>query len=147
MFCCFGVQPGQWEERHTVRFQANLLFLQGFPLTVTPWNVGSTGNFPTESQLQHSGVSQLVRWYSIAPKNPTGSIPWLGKGLFSHCQLLVQTLVVFVKLLCVTECMICEHHKQSRTLAAGPLFGGMKMLHTMVGMCGFALADTVAVPM
>ena len=54
------------------------------------------------------------------------------------------SLTVCVQPVCVIACIsICEHVMNPKTRAAGPLFGHMKILHTMIGVGSAALAAVV----
>ena len=57
-----------------------------------------------------------------------------------------ESFTMSVQTPCAVACInICTHVKDSKTLAAIPLFGRTKMLHTLVGMGSAALAAALCV--
>ena len=76
-----------------------------------------------------------------------GLILQCGKGILSQSQLSVQTLLWCLYKPLRARINICVHvEKKSQTMAATPLFGHPKILHTMARMGSAALVAAVALP-
>ena len=96
------------------------------------------------------GTARWVQRPTEKPRRNTdaGSSPRCGMGFFSHCQLPAQSF-----LRCPYSPRVQLHAstsgrplKKSQTLAAIPLFGHTKILHTLRGMGSAALAAAVPYP-
>ena len=92
-----------------------------------------------------AGIARLVERPTENPASTyMGSSPQCGMAFFSQSQLPVQTLVSMQLPVCSDmHWNICAPNK---TLAAIPMFGYMKMLHTQIGMGSTALMAPVPYP-
>ena len=76
------------------------------------------------------------------------SSPQSSKGFFSRSQIAGQTHLQYVRTAPACNHMhqhLCAHQK-SQTLAATPVSGHTKVLHTLIGMGSAALAAAVPYP-